>query len=113
MHSPLAGLKQQNGHLTQVEVDEMLRLMSHIAAKVPPNDAVPGWVIFLVKLLWDKITLKQRYARNMEKQLLLKKDVNIEVKTSSPLCNYIYTQSIIYCFNGYHYCSRVKCTLPG
>lgn len=46
-----AGLKQQNGHLTQVEVDEMLGLMSHVAAKVPPNDAVPGRVIFLVKLL--------------------------------------------------------------
>lgn len=48
-----AGLKQQNGHLTQVEVDEMLGLMSHVAAKVPPNDAVPGRVIFLVKLLFD------------------------------------------------------------
>uniref|UniRef100_A0AAQ6A8I0 Dynein light chain n=1 Tax=Amphiprion ocellaris TaxID=80972 RepID=A0AAQ6A8I0_AMPOC len=46
-----SGLEQQNGHLTQVEVNEMLGLMSHIAAKVPPNDAVPGRVIFLVKLL--------------------------------------------------------------
>lgn len=46
-----ARLKQQNGHLTQVEVNEMLRLMSHVTAKVPPNDAVPGWVILLVKLL--------------------------------------------------------------
>lgn len=48
---PSAGLEQQNGHLTQVEVNEMLGLMSHVAAKVPPDDAVPGWVIFLVKLL--------------------------------------------------------------
>uniref|UniRef100_A0A8D3BU05 Dynein light chain n=1 Tax=Scophthalmus maximus TaxID=52904 RepID=A0A8D3BU05_SCOMX len=48
---PSAGLEQQDGHLTQVEVNEMLGLMSHVAAKVPPNDAVPGWVIFLVKLL--------------------------------------------------------------
>uniref|UniRef100_A0A3B4FJH4 Uncharacterized protein n=1 Tax=Pundamilia nyererei TaxID=303518 RepID=A0A3B4FJH4_9CICH len=47
----MATLKQQNGHLTQVEVNEMLRLMSHVTAKVPPNDAVPGWVILLVKLL--------------------------------------------------------------
>lgn len=46
-----AGLKQQNGHLTQVEVNEMLGLMSHVAAKVPPDDAVPGWVILLVELL--------------------------------------------------------------
>uniref|UniRef100_A0A8C9YEJ1 Dynein light chain n=1 Tax=Sander lucioperca TaxID=283035 RepID=A0A8C9YEJ1_SANLU len=44
-------LTEQNGHLTQVEVYEMLGLMSHVAAKVPPNDAVPGRVIFLVKLL--------------------------------------------------------------
>uniref|UniRef100_A0A671YIX4 Uncharacterized protein n=1 Tax=Sparus aurata TaxID=8175 RepID=A0A671YIX4_SPAAU len=41
----------QDGHLTQVEIYEMLGLMSHVAAKVSPNDAVPGWVIFLVKLL--------------------------------------------------------------
>uniref|UniRef100_A0A8C4E5T1 Dynein light chain n=1 Tax=Dicentrarchus labrax TaxID=13489 RepID=A0A8C4E5T1_DICLA len=46
-----SGLEQQNGHLTQVEVNEMLGLMSHVAAKVSPNDAVPGRVIFLVKLL--------------------------------------------------------------
>uniref|UniRef100_A0A3Q4BDJ2 Dynein light chain n=1 Tax=Mola mola TaxID=94237 RepID=A0A3Q4BDJ2_MOLML len=29
----------------------MLGLVSHIAAKVSPNDAVPGRVIFLIKLL--------------------------------------------------------------
>lgn len=52
--APSAGLEQQNGHLTQVEVNEMLGLMSHVAAKVSPNDAVPGRVIFLVKLLWRK-----------------------------------------------------------
>lgn len=49
---PSAGLKQQNGHLTQVEVNKMLGLMSHVATEVPPNDAVPGGVVFLVKLLW-------------------------------------------------------------
>uniref|UniRef100_A0A3B4ZPI1 Uncharacterized protein n=1 Tax=Stegastes partitus TaxID=144197 RepID=A0A3B4ZPI1_9TELE len=41
-------LTSQNGHLTQVEVNEMLGLMSHVAAKVPPNDAVPGRVVFLM-----------------------------------------------------------------
>lgn len=46
-----AGLEQQNGHLTQVEVNEMLGLVSHIAAEVPPNDAVPSRVVFLVELL--------------------------------------------------------------
>lgn len=49
-----AGLKQQNSHLTQVEVDEMLRLVGHIATKVPPNNAVPCRVVFLVKFLQRK-----------------------------------------------------------
>uniref|UniRef100_A0A3Q2GNE4 Uncharacterized protein n=1 Tax=Cyprinodon variegatus TaxID=28743 RepID=A0A3Q2GNE4_CYPVA len=44
-------LTMQNGHLAQVKVDKMLCLVSDVAAKVPPNDAVPGWVVLLVKLL--------------------------------------------------------------
>lgn len=50
---PSARLEEQNGHLTQVEVNEMLGLMSDVAAKVPPNDAVPGRVVLLVKLLCE------------------------------------------------------------
>uniref|UniRef100_A0A672JAX0 Uncharacterized protein n=1 Tax=Salarias fasciatus TaxID=181472 RepID=A0A672JAX0_SALFA len=48
---PSARLEQQDGHLTQVEINEMLGLVSHVAAEVPPNNAVPGRVVFLVKLL--------------------------------------------------------------
>uniref|UniRef100_A0A4W6D972 Uncharacterized protein n=1 Tax=Lates calcarifer TaxID=8187 RepID=A0A4W6D972_LATCA len=42
-----------NGHLAQVEIDEMLRLVCHVAAKVPPNNAVPCGIVLLVKLLGD------------------------------------------------------------
>ena len=62
---PSAGLEQQNGHLTQVEVNEMLGLVSHVTAKVPPDDAVPGGVILLVKLL------KKTRRRNVVKTKLI------------------------------------------
>lgn len=29
----------------------MLRLVGHVAAEVPPDDAVPGGIVLLVKLL--------------------------------------------------------------
>lgn len=46
-----ARLEEQDGHLAQVEVNEMLCLVGDVAAKVPPDDAVPGGIIFLVKFL--------------------------------------------------------------
>lgn len=39
--------------MAQVEINEMLCLVGDVAAKVPPDNAVPGGVIFLVKLLLD------------------------------------------------------------
>lgn len=53
---PSAGLEEQDGHLTQVEVNEVFGLVSHVASEVPSHDAVPGRVIFLVKLLWTTKT---------------------------------------------------------
>lgn len=51
---PLAGFEQQNRHLAQVEVNEVLRLMRYVATEVPAHDAVPGGVVFLVKFLGKK-----------------------------------------------------------
>lgn len=48
---PLAGFEEENRHLAQVEVNEMLRLMRYVATEVPAHDAVPGGVVFLVKFL--------------------------------------------------------------
>lgn len=49
-----ARLEEQDGHLAQIEVNEMLCLMGDVAAEVPPDDAVPGGVILLVELLKER-----------------------------------------------------------
>ncbi|KAJ0004518.1 hypothetical protein NQD34_010732, partial [Periophthalmus magnuspinnatus] len=53
----LAGLKEQNSHLPKVEINKMLRLMCHITSKVSSDNAVPGGVVLLVKLLHSYVFL--------------------------------------------------------
>jgi len=52
--SSLSTLEKKNSDLSQIEVNEVSGLMSHIAAKVPSNNTMPGWIVFLVELLLDE-----------------------------------------------------------
>ena len=47
-----ARLKQQNGNLTHIEVNKMLSLVSDVRTEVSAYDAVPGRIIFFIKLFF-------------------------------------------------------------
>lgn len=50
----LSTLEQKNCYLAKVEVDEVTSLMCDVAAEIPPNNAMPGWVVLLVEFLLDE-----------------------------------------------------------
>ena len=72
-----SGLEKQDCNLAQVEVNEVLGLMGHVRAEVAAHDAMPGWVVLLVKLFLDEsrdvlldIELFEGLSRNVDCVLL-------------------------------------------
>jgi hypothetical protein len=71
------GLEEQDGDLSEVEVDEVLRLVRHVAAEVAADNTVPRWVVLLVEFLLDvrsdvllDVVLLERLRRAVDGVLL-------------------------------------------
>uniref|UniRef100_A0A2K6PX46 Uncharacterized protein n=1 Tax=Rhinopithecus roxellana TaxID=61622 RepID=A0A2K6PX46_RHIRO len=47
----LTRFEQKNGHLAQVEVDEVFDFVRHVTTEVPPHEAIPGGIVLFVKFL--------------------------------------------------------------
>jgi len=72
-----AGFEEEDGHLTEVEVDEVLRLVRDVRAEVAAHDAVPSGIVLFVELLLDvagdvflDVVLLQRLSRAVHGILL-------------------------------------------
>lgn len=51
--SSLTGLEEQDGYLTEIEVDEVLGFVGDIGTKVSAHDTMPSWVILFIEFLLD------------------------------------------------------------
>ena len=49
-----ARLEEEDGHLSEVEIDEVLGLMGNVRSEVSTHDTVPGGVVLLVEFLLDE-----------------------------------------------------------
>uniref|UniRef100_A0A2I3G3L3 Uncharacterized protein n=1 Tax=Nomascus leucogenys TaxID=61853 RepID=A0A2I3G3L3_NOMLE len=47
----LTRFEQKNGHLAQVEADEVFEFMCHVTTEVPPHNAMLGGIVLPVKFL--------------------------------------------------------------
>jgi len=68
----LAGFEDQDGNLTEIEIDEVLGLVCYVRAKVATHNHVPRRTILLVELLLDvrchvllNVVLVQRLVGNI------------------------------------------------
>ena len=53
MLSSLSRFEEEDGNLSEIEVDKVLSLVCHVRTKVTANDAMPCGVVLFVKLLLD------------------------------------------------------------
>ncbi len=82
--------------MTQVEIDEVPSFVRDVAAKVAPDDAVPGWVVLLVELFLDEgcDVLKNRiYNKNItileeKKRTIPSSNESIMIKLQILNCNH-------------------------
>lgn len=50
----LSALKEKDGYLTEIEIDEMSCFVRHIATEITSYDTMPRRIVLLVELFLDK-----------------------------------------------------------